>query len=111
MRGLIRKATKETNQLFYMSEFNLNSTLRVYGLVQCSRDLTNEGCRQCLEAMLTQVPKCCERKIGWQVLTISCGIKYDDYNFYTFKNQTSSVPVPNSQTGHTLNASLFSCNY
>ncbi|KAK7317392.1 hypothetical protein RJT34_01569 [Clitoria ternatea] len=43
MRSLIRKATKETNQLYYMDSFNLSSTQRRYGLVQCSRDLTNEG--------------------------------------------------------------------
>ncbi|XP_061376723.1 cysteine-rich receptor-like protein kinase 10 [Gastrolobium bilobum] len=98
MRSLIRKATKETNQLYYMSEFNLSSTQKRYGLVQCSRDLTNEGCRQCLEAMLAQVPKCCEQKMGWQVLAASCLIKYDDYMFYLFHNQQSAVPVPNSQT-------------
>ncbi|XP_027353743.1 cysteine-rich receptor-like protein kinase 10 [Abrus precatorius] len=97
MRSLIRKATKETNQLFYMDGFNLSSTERRYGLVQCSRDLTNEGCRQCLEAMLAQVPKCCEQKVGWQVLAASCLIKYDDYIFYLFHNQ-SSLPVPNKQT-------------
>ncbi|KAJ1376862.1 Gnk2-homologous domain, partial [Sesbania bispinosa] len=98
MRSLIRKATIETNQLFYMEGFNLSPTQRRYGLVQCSRDLTNEGCRQCLEAMLAQVPKCCEQRMGWQVLAASCLIKYDDYVFYLFNNQAPSVPVPNPQT-------------
>ncbi|KAK7314062.1 hypothetical protein VNO77_39271 [Canavalia gladiata] len=98
MKSLIRKATVETNQLFYMDGFNLSSTQKRYGLVQCSRDLTNDGCRQCLEAMLAQVPKCCEQKLGWQVLAASCLIKYDDYIFYLFPTQASSVPVPNMQT-------------
>ncbi|KAL5150616.1 Cysteine-rich receptor-like protein kinase 25 [Glycine soja] len=75
MRGLIRKATVETNLLYYMDGFNLSSTQKRYGLVQCSRDLTSDGCRECLEAMLAQVPKCCEQNLGWQVLAASCLIK------------------------------------
>ncbi|ESW05631.1 hypothetical protein PHAVU_011G196200 [Phaseolus vulgaris] len=97
MRSLIRKATVETNQLYYMDGFNLSSTQRRYGMVQCSRDLTNEGCSQCLEAMLAKVPKCCEHKLGWQVSTASCLIKYDDYIFYLFHNPASSVSVPDTQ--------------
>ncbi|XP_027356831.1 cysteine-rich receptor-like protein kinase 10 [Abrus precatorius] len=98
MRSLIIKATKETNKLFYMDAFNLSSTERRYGLVQCSRDLTNEECRECLEAMLAHVPKCCEQKIGWFVAAASCLIKYDDYMFYLLHNQTSPIIVPNQQT-------------
>ncbi|XP_022632186.1 cysteine-rich receptor-like protein kinase 25 isoform X3 [Vigna radiata var. radiata] len=89
--SLIRKATKETNQLFYMDAFNLSSTERRYGSVQCTRVLTNEGCRQCLETILAQVAKCCEQKLGWAIWTESCAIKYDDHMFY----QTSSVTEPN----------------
>ncbi|KAG4947263.1 hypothetical protein GLYMA_15G227000v4 [Glycine max] len=91
MRGLIRKATVETNLLYFMDGFNLSSTQRRYGLVQCSRDLTNDGCRECLEAMLAHVPKCCEQNLGWQVLAASCLIKYDDYIFYLFRTQASDT--------------------
>ncbi|KAK7405573.1 hypothetical protein VNO78_07006 [Psophocarpus tetragonolobus] len=89
MKSLIRKATVETNLLYYMDGFNLSSTQKRYGLVQCSRDLTNDGCRECLEAMLAQVPKCCQHNLGWQVLAASCLIKYDDYIFYLFRTQAS----------------------
>ncbi|KAL2971724.1 hypothetical protein AAZX31_15G212300 [Glycine max] len=100
MRSLIRKATVETDQLYYMDGFNLSSTQKRYGLVQCSRDLTNEGCRQCLEAMLAQVPKCCEHKLGWLVGTASCHIKYDDYMFYLFNNQSYLVHRITAKQGH-----------
>ncbi|RDX80304.1 Cysteine-rich receptor-like protein kinase 10, partial [Mucuna pruriens] len=91
MRSLIRKATEETNQLYYMDGFNLSATQKRYGLVQCSRDLTNEGCRHCLETMLAQASKCCEHKLGWFVGSASCLMKYDDYMFYLFHNQSSTV--------------------
>nr|KYP35495.1 Cysteine-rich receptor-like protein kinase 25 [Cajanus cajan] len=104
MRSLIRKATVETNQLYYMDGFNLSSTQRRYGLVQCSRDLTNDGCRQCLETMLALVPKCCEHNLGWFVGSASCLIKYDDYIFYLFHTQPSSVSVPDPQIAKQMGA-------
>ncbi|XP_022633642.1 cysteine-rich receptor-like protein kinase 10 isoform X2 [Vigna radiata var. radiata] len=97
-RSMITKATNVTNQLYYKDGFNLSATESRYGVVQCTRDLTNEGCRQCLEDLLAEVPKCCEQKIGWMVWTGSCLMKYDDYMFYLLVNQTSSAPAPNPQT-------------
>ncbi|WJX93071.1 hypothetical protein P8452_74640 [Trifolium repens] len=100
MKGLIRKATIETNQLYYMDGFNLSSTESRYGLVQCSRDLTNERCRQCLEFMLAKVRTCCEHKLGWQVSSASCLIRYDDYKFYLLQDQSPSVVVPDPQAAN-----------
>ncbi|XP_061364768.1 cysteine-rich receptor-like protein kinase 25 [Gastrolobium bilobum] len=106
MQSLVREATVETNQLYAMGKFNLSPAEERYGLVQCSRDLTNDECSQCLEAMLNEVPKCCGTKLGWQVLAPSCLIKYDDFMFYQITNQTSS-PLPNPGTCDTLIYSLF----
>ena len=95
MMSLIQKATEKTNDLFAMDEFDLNHSEKRYGLVQCSRDLTNEGCRQCLEAMLDKVSLCCGDKQGWQVLAPSCLIKYDAFMFFGLTNQsTSSASKP-----------------
>uniref|UniRef100_K7MD81 Gnk2-homologous domain-containing protein n=1 Tax=Glycine max TaxID=3847 RepID=K7MD81_SOYBN len=95
VRSLIRKATVETNQLYYMEGFNVSSSQRRYGWVQCSRDLSNEGCRQCLEAMLAEYPKCCEQKLGWMVWCQSCLIRYEDHIFY----QLNQKVAPSVGTG------------
>ncbi|XP_024633492.1 putative receptor-like protein kinase At4g00960 isoform X2 [Medicago truncatula] len=95
MQSLISEATLETNKLYGMREFTLSPTEKRYGLVQCSRDLSDKQCNQCLEAMLDKVPKCCGTKIGWQVVAPSCLIKYDDFMFYKLIFQTSP-PLPNS---------------
>ena len=96
MQSLIRKATVETNLLYAMGEFKLSPSGERYGLVQCSRDLTNDQCSQCLNAMLDRVPKCCAAKVGWQVLAPSCLIKYDDFMFYKLTTAQGSSPLPNS---------------
>jgi hypothetical protein len=93
MQSLIKEATLDTKKLFAMSEFNLSSNKKRYGLVQCSRDLNDKQCNQCLEDMLDKVPKCCGTKIGWQVVAPSCLLKYDDVMFYQLISQTST-PLP-----------------
>jgi len=97
VRSLIRKATNETNQLYYKEGFNLSATESRYGVVQCTRDLTKEGCRQCLEEIYAEVPKCCEPKVPWMVWSGSCLIRYDDNMFYLLKNQPPSAPAPYAQ--------------
>ncbi|XP_027910118.1 cysteine-rich receptor-like protein kinase 10 isoform X2 [Vigna unguiculata] len=98
VRSLIGKATNETHQLYYKGGFNLSATESRYGVVQCTRDLTNEVCRQCLEDILTEVPKCCEQKVTWMVWSGSCIIRYDDHMFYLLANQPPSAPAPNQKT-------------
>ncbi|CAJ1958719.1 unnamed protein product [Sphenostylis stenocarpa] len=97
MQSLKRQATAESNKLYAMGGFNLSDGEQRYGLVQCSRDLTNDECSQCVQAMIDKVPQCCSSVIGWQVLAPSCLIKYDDFMFYQLTDQTSS-PLPNSGT-------------
>ncbi|XP_027344259.1 cysteine-rich receptor-like protein kinase 10 isoform X2 [Abrus precatorius] len=94
MQSLRRKATVDTNKLYAMGGFNLSNSEERFGLVQCSRDITSDECSQCLEAMIDKVPQCCGTKIGWQVLSPNCLIKYDDFIFYQIISQTSS-PLPN----------------
>ncbi|XP_057738317.1 cysteine-rich receptor-like protein kinase 10 [Arachis stenosperma] len=95
MQILIKNATAESNYLLYaVGEFNAGGSLgKRYGLVQCTRDLTSDKCRQCLNAMLDQVPKCCASKVGWQVGSPSCLTRYDDYMFYKIQG---SSPLPSS---------------
>ena len=108
VRSLIRKATVETNQLYYMEGFNVSSSQRRYGWVQCSRDLSNEGCRQCLEAMLAEYPKCCEQKLGWMVWCQSCLIRYEDHIFYQL-NQKVAPSVGRSFSWFRSNRKAKSC--
>ncbi|MED6219525.1 hypothetical protein PIB30_036506 [Stylosanthes scabra] len=101
IQSLIKNATVETKLLYAMGEFNSGASLgERYGLVQCSRDLTSEQCRQCLNDLLDQVPKCCAGKVGWMAGSPSCLIKYDDFMFYkiTIISQGSS-PLPNNNSG------------
>ncbi|WJX30580.1 hypothetical protein P8452_19102 [Trifolium repens] len=106
MQSLIKEATLDTKKLFAMSEFNLSTNKKRYGLVQCSRDLNDKQCNQCLEDLLDKVPKCCGTNIGWQVVAPSCLIKYDDVMFYQLISQTST-PLPVGQGGSNKSNTLI----
>ncbi|XP_027344262.1 cysteine-rich receptor-like protein kinase 10 isoform X4 [Abrus precatorius] len=108
MQSLRRKATVDTNKLYAMGGFNLSNSEERFGLVQCSRDITSDECSQCLEAMIDKVPQCCGTKIGWQVLSPNCLIKYDDFIFYQIISQTSSpLPNPAKQGGSSNSKTLI----
>ncbi|MED6113180.1 hypothetical protein PIB30_068484 [Stylosanthes scabra] len=97
IQSLIKNATSENNLLYALGEFNPGGSLgKRYGLVQCTMDLTSEQCRKCLNGMLDQVPKCCAAKVGYQVGSPSCLIKYDDYMFYKISMSPGSSPSPDS---------------
>ncbi|CDY15079.1 BnaC03g44400D [Brassica napus] len=52
---------------------------RVYGLVQCTPDLTTQECSRCLEASINQLPTA---NNGTRVLLPSCNSRYESYPFY-----------------------------
>ncbi|XP_027192295.1 cysteine-rich receptor-like protein kinase 10 isoform X3 [Cicer arietinum] len=96
IRSLIGKVTTKANPNWAMGEFNWSDTEKRYGWVQCNGDLSKNGCRQCLEAMLVKVPQCCGTKVVWAVVAPSCGLEIRDYKFYQVTDQTgSSSPLPN----------------
>ncbi|KAK4253208.1 hypothetical protein QN277_010801 [Acacia crassicarpa] len=92
MRSLIGKAMENTTELGARGEFDLGGGRERYALVQCSRDLNSEGCKQCLETMVDRISQCCEQKQGWQVLAPSCMIKYDNYMFYQSTSSLNNAP-------------------
>ncbi|RHN40408.1 putative protein kinase RLK-Pelle-DLSV family [Medicago truncatula] len=99
MMSLIRKVTTESSPVWATGEFIWSDTEKRYGLVQCNRDLSKDGCKECLEAMLDLVPQCCGTKVAWAVMSPSCGLKIDDYMFYQLQTESPPMPNPGKQEG------------
>ncbi|XP_052179039.1 cysteine-rich repeat secretory protein 38-like [Diospyros lotus] len=57
----------------------------VYGLVQCTRDLSGNDCKKCLEGIVSEFPDCCEGKQGGRVVGGSCNFRYEVYPFINTK--------------------------
>ncbi|KAM7275511.1 hypothetical protein ACFE04_017377 [Oxalis oulophora] len=56
-----------------------NNTL--YGLTQCTRDITSEDCKKCLDQIIGELMYCCNARQGGRVLSASCNFRYELYPF------------------------------
>ncbi|KAE9589331.1 hypothetical protein Lal_00000463 [Lupinus albus] len=82
----------------------------IFGLVQCTPDLSEQECSDCLVGAISQIPQCCDNKKGGRVVTASCNIRYEIYRFYELANVATSspppkvLPLPPSPTGNSSNS-------
>ncbi|KAI9124052.1 hypothetical protein K1719_005352 [Acacia pycnantha] len=84
-----RAANSETDKKFTTGEVRVTSSVTVYGLAQCSKDLTSEQCETCLRNAIGILPACCEGKQGARVLLSPCNVRYEVFQFYD--STTSSL--------------------
>ncbi|XP_037495300.1 cysteine-rich repeat secretory protein 38 [Jatropha curcas] len=54
---------------------------KIYGMAQCTRDLSNMECKKCLDDAINELPSCCSGKKGARVVTGSCNVRYKLYPF------------------------------
>jgi len=55
----------------------------IYGLVQCTPDLSGPQCDDCLISSIVEVSKCCSNRIGARIVRPSCNLRFEtSYQFY-----------------------------
>ncbi|XP_062160689.1 cysteine-rich receptor-like protein kinase 44 [Alnus glutinosa] len=65
----------------------------LYALVQCTADLSEQDCNNCLVGAIQDIPQCCGGKQGGRVIGPSCNIRFETYEFY---NSTAASSPPSS---------------
>ncbi|KAF3527321.1 hypothetical protein DY000_02037975 [Brassica cretica] len=82
---------------FATGKANLTAFQTLYGLVQCTPDLTSQECLRCLNQIVNQLPM---DKIGGRLIVPSCNSRYELYPFYNEsifaapQPQLDSAPPP-----------------
>ncbi|KAF8409476.1 hypothetical protein HHK36_005552 [Tetracentron sinense] len=71
---------------------NLTDFEKIYGLLQCTRDLSGKDCSSCLGQIISDIPRCCDGMTGGNVLSVSCNLRYEIYPF--FENLPPPPPSP-----------------
>ncbi|GAB2303555.1 hypothetical protein Dimus_037542 [Dionaea muscipula] len=61
--------------------FDGSSTAAIYGLAQCTRDLSYGDCKKCLDEAISELPSCCNGRQGGRVVGGSCNVRYEIYPF------------------------------
>ncbi|KAI9127582.1 hypothetical protein K1719_000575 [Acacia pycnantha] len=68
----------------------LSSGQTVHGLAQCTPDLTKQECDDCLVKAISDIPLCCQNKVGGRVIKRNCNLRFEKVRFY---NPTVIDPI------------------
>ncbi|KAI3944061.1 hypothetical protein MKW92_036288 [Papaver armeniacum] len=86
LNSLIDKVSKDSSSsnsstLYANGEINYRSSLNLYGVVQCTSDISRSDCNTCLRVAISNFGKCCFGKSGGTVVVPSCYFRYETYRF------------------------------
>ncbi|KAI3875988.1 hypothetical protein MKX03_026224, partial [Papaver bracteatum] len=90
MNGLVSKAISNGSLNYAIGDTSFNDFQRLYGLVQCTVDISSGSCNRCLLGAISELPNCCYGKQGGRVIRPSCNIRYEIYPF----TQSTVPPSP-----------------
>ncbi|KAK8608354.1 hypothetical protein V6N13_023780 [Hibiscus sabdariffa] len=68
-------------KMYVVGEAELKGSEKLYGLTQCTRDLSGSECKKCLDGIIGELPSCCDGKEGGRVVGGSCNFRYEIYPF------------------------------
>nr|VDC74889.1 unnamed protein product [Brassica rapa] len=90
--SLMNKCANEavnSSKRFAVSKSNFTSVETLYGLAQCTPDLTSGDCFNCLQRTISSLPTA---QIGGRLLMPSCNSRYELYKF--FEETATAIPQP-----------------
>lgn len=64
----------------------------VYGLAQCTPDLSQKDCEDCLDKAISDIKLCCKNNIGGRVVKLSCNLRFENGQFYDSIKLPSTPP-------------------
>ncbi|KAF7141091.1 hypothetical protein RHSIM_Rhsim06G0157100 [Rhododendron simsii] len=70
-----------SSKMYATGEMEIEESRKLYGLVQCTRDLSRVDCKKCIDGAISELPSCCDGKEGGRVVGGSCNVRYEIYPF------------------------------
>jgi hypothetical protein len=78
--------------------------VNLYGLAQCTPDLTTAQCRSCLAGIIGQIPKSFSGRLGGRILGVRCNYRFEkDVFFTTTDDMVALAPLVSSSSSSTGN--------
>lgn len=87
---------------YAVKQENASASVTLYGLAQCTPDLSAGDCRRCIEDAVVEFPKdCCDGSIGETVFFPSCFVRFEIYPFYQH-SETSAAAAATTKGGRNI---------
>ncbi|XAR65601.1 hypothetical protein NMG60_11009769 [Bertholletia excelsa] len=81
MTNLSRKGAYDKT-MFATGKIKVSGGEKIYGLVQCTRDVSATDCLVCLRKALGDLDACCGYKQGGTIFSRNCNLRFQLYQFY-----------------------------
>lgn len=91
--GLRTPAASGGSLKYATGSTKISDSETVYGLMQCSPDISETECSDCLSTATGLFQQCCAGKLGGRTLTPSCNFRYENYLFYNETQSPSLSPA------------------
>lgn len=93
LTSLRTRASAGGKRKFAANVFSAPDFQTIHALVQCTADLSAQGCYDCLTAVYSSLPDCeCYAKRGNYHLMPSCIVRYEPYSFFNASLLTEALP-------------------
>ncbi|RZR97146.1 hypothetical protein BHM03_00026266 [Ensete ventricosum] len=102
MRRARADAVAPGNNALGRAKLQFTPYITIYGLAQCTRDLQQLTCAQCLSSAVEKFPDYCQYRKGCQVLYSSCIVRYEIYPFYFPLDSTKTTAAAGTYFKATL---------
>ncbi|KAK7280213.1 hypothetical protein RJT34_25275 [Clitoria ternatea] len=110
----VKAATTDShlNRKFAAGNATAPNSQHIYAVVQCTPDLTEAECNDCLDGAFSEIPNCCSHRTGGVIIKLSCNFRFENYSFYdptveavTLQLPSLGSPPPSSVPSPTANSS------
>ncbi|KAK4588184.1 hypothetical protein RGQ29_019251 [Quercus rubra] len=81
----------------------------IYGLVQCTRDISGDNCNSCLLSAIGDLETCCFSRQGGIVLSRNCNVRFEMNQFYNSSSLVLTYPYSNGAKWKTWMVVVVTC--
>ncbi|KAK9151920.1 hypothetical protein Syun_010229 [Stephania yunnanensis] len=96
IKNLITNAASNASR-FQIGLINYTNTENIYGMAQCTGDLSETDCLSCLQNMTQAVSSPCQNKEGCRAVCASCIVRYEKQPFFDLSLLLPPPPPPPPQ--------------
>ncbi|KAJ6767277.1 CYSTEINE-RICH REPEAT SECRETORY PROTEIN [Salix purpurea] len=88
----IDAALNRSKLMFATGEIKFSRNETIYGHAQCTRDIREDECQECLSFALLDLKGCCSSKQGGIVVSGSCNLRFESVQILQRLKSLDSIP-------------------
>ncbi|KAJ9169033.1 hypothetical protein P3X46_020502 [Hevea brasiliensis] len=104
-----KAAFNPSSRMFATGEVVISAKQTIYGLVQCTRDISGGDCNNCLNSALGDLYACCYGRQGGIIFSRNCDMRFEIYPFYNASSNLLPNPISQGDKRKIWMYVLFAC--